>query len=113
MCQGGDALPEIEYLVDHVSGRNKFRNVNEQTQDTVQSAYVKSIRINKELTKAATRHSFVDFTIYHFRLPTLNIRVIFVDIRCTFEVPTGDRLLWPSNKLEEGMKLPAVHVGVE
>lgn len=44
----------------------------------------------------------------------MNIRVIFVDIRCTSEVPTlaGD-LLWPSNKFEEEMKLPTVHEGVE
>ena len=44
----------------------------------------------------------------------MNVRVIFVDIRYSFEVPTpaGD-LLWPSKKLEEEMKLPTVHGRVE
>jgi len=44
----------------------------------------------------------------------VNIRVIFVDIRYTFEesTPAGD-LLWPSNRLEEEMKPPTVHEGVE
>ena len=54
--------------------------------------------------------------MYHFRQRIaesfVNIRVIFVDIRYTFEVPAGD-LLWPSNKLKEEMKLPTVHEGVE
>lgn len=45
----------------------------------------------------------------------MNIRVIFGDIRYTFEesTPAGDLLLWPSNRLEEEMKAPTVHEGVE
>ena len=96
------------------------RNINFETSknkrhSTIQGD-VKSIRIEISATRLSNSplQPLPSSTIQQSRKSFVNIRVIFVDIRYAFEVPTpaGD-LLWPSNWLKEEMKLPTVFEGVE